>query len=174
MKRMSLLLPALGALLVALVFLPAASSSQNAASRQLNCDANGPLCAEPAEVYNYESDYIGHDEPSVLFYSNTPGSGNSTLYRLSLPVEPPTLPKQDGSGGTFTFQDRIAFWFGMALCEDQSGPNPGGSTLAGAMSRAHRTATPTSTRARIPRSPGTSVSTPEWASSSSSSTRPAG
>jgi hypothetical protein len=131
MKRKSLLLPFLGALLAALVFLPAASSSQNATSRQLNCDANGPLCAEPAEVFNYESGYIGHDEPSLLFYSSSPGSGNNSTYHMSLPVEPPTLPTQAGTGGTDTFQDRIAFWFGMALCEDQSGPNPGGSVLAG-------------------------------------------
>jgi hypothetical protein len=130
MKRTFIPLPLL-AIVLALVFIPAAASSQNTASRQLNCDANGPLCAEPAEVYNYESDYIGHDEPSLLFYSSTPGSGNNTLYRVTLPVEPPTLPKQDGSGGTFTFQNRIAFWFGMALCDNESGPNPGGSGLAG-------------------------------------------
>lgn len=131
MRRSVLLLPLLGAVLASLIFLPSALTSRNSASRQLACDANGPLCAEPAEVYNYESSYIGHDEPSLLFYSNTPGSGNNNLYRLTVPSEPPTPPKQDGSGGTFTFQDRITFWFGMALCDDQSGPNPGGSALAG-------------------------------------------
>jgi hypothetical protein len=32
------------------------------------------------------------------------------------------LPRQDGRGGTFNFQDRIAFWFGMDLCDNQSAP----------------------------------------------------
>ena len=32
------------------------------------------------------------------------------------------LPRQDGTGGTFNFQDRIAFWFGMDLCDNQSAP----------------------------------------------------
>jgi hypothetical protein len=129
--RKHILLPVLGALLASLLWAPATSSSQKSVGFQLYCDDNGPLCAEPADPINYEGNYIGHDEPSLLFYSNTPGSGNSSRYTLRVPTEPPTLPKQDGSGGTFTFQNRIAFWFGMALCEDQSGPNPGGSALAG-------------------------------------------
>jgi hypothetical protein len=95
------------------------------------CDDNGPLCAEPDNPINYEGNYIGHDEPAIVFYSNTPGSGNNSRYSLKLPTEPPTLPTQDGTGGTYTFQDRITFWFGMALCDDESGPNPGGSELAG-------------------------------------------
>jgi hypothetical protein len=129
--RRSLLLSLAGAVLASLVFLSAASSSDNTAGRQFACDDNGPLCAEPDNPVNYEGNYIGHDEPAVVFYSNTAGSGNSSKYTLTLPTEPPTLPTQDGSGGTYTFQDRIAFWFGMALCDDQSGPNPGGSELAG-------------------------------------------
>ncbi len=32
------------------------------------------------------------------------------------------MPTQDGTGGTFNFQDRIAFWFGMDLCDNQSAP----------------------------------------------------
>jgi hypothetical protein len=66
--------------------------------------------------------YTGHDEPQVLFYSSTPGSGNSNIYRLTLPEDPPTLPKQDGTGGTFNFQLHPAFWFGMAMCDTQSAP----------------------------------------------------
>jgi hypothetical protein len=48
---------------------------------------------------------------------------------LVLPNEPPTLPKQDGTGGTFNFQLHPAFWSGMAMCDDQSAPNPGGSSV---------------------------------------------
>jgi hypothetical protein len=66
---------------------------------------------------------VGHDEPALLFYSNTPGSGNSSLYLLTLPKDPPTLPAQDGTGGVFEFQLNIAFWFGMVLCDGQSFPN---------------------------------------------------
>jgi hypothetical protein len=86
------------------------------------CDDNAPLCAEVMDSIGYEGQYTGHDEPSLLFYSNTPGSGNNQLYRLVIPKDPPTLPTQDGTGGTFNFQDRIAFWFGMDLCDNQSAP----------------------------------------------------
>jgi hypothetical protein len=86
------------------------------------CDEGNPVCAETDQAIGYEGAYTGHDEPSVLFYSNTAGSGNSNLYRVRIPRDPPTLPKQDGSGGTFNFQLHPAFWFGMALCDNQSGP----------------------------------------------------
>src|SRR5438067_7824159 len=91
------------------------------------CDENLPFCAEVVDPIGYDQRYTGHDEPSLLFYSNTSGSGNNNLYNLTLPTDPPTLPKQDGTGGTFNFQLHPAFWFGMALCDDQSAPNPGGS-----------------------------------------------
>ncbi len=88
----------------------------------LLCDEGNPLCAEAADAIGYEGRYTGHDEPSLLFYSNVAGSGNNSLYQLRLPTDPPMLPKQDGSGGTFNFQLHIAFWFGMALCDNQSAP----------------------------------------------------
>ena len=86
------------------------------------CDDNATLCTERADALNYEGRYTGHDEPSLLFYSNRGGSGNSNLYQLTLPKDPPTLPKQDGTGGTFNFQLHPAFWFGMAMCDSQSYP----------------------------------------------------
>jgi hypothetical protein len=98
------------------------SASLGDQERRLLCDEGDPLCAETADAVGYEGRYTGHDEPSLLFYSNTPGSGNNTSYRLTVPRDPPILPRQDGSGGTFNFQDRIAFWFGMALCDNQSAP----------------------------------------------------
>jgi hypothetical protein len=99
---------------------PAAASDED--ERRLLCDEGDPLCAETADAIGYEGRYTGHDEPSVLFYSDRPGSGNNNRYRLILPKDPPTLPTQDGTGGTFTFQNRIAFWFGMDLCDNQSAP----------------------------------------------------
>jgi len=95
------------------------------------CQQNSPLCTEVAESLSVNGIYTGHDEPSLLFYSGKPGAGNNNLYHLTLPKDPPTLPKQDGTGGTFNFQLHPAFWFGMALCDDQSAPNPGGSTVGG-------------------------------------------
>ena len=93
-------------------------------TRGLNCDDPGVYCTDLATHKNYEGKYSGHDEPAVAFYSDTPGSGNSMIVHLTLPTDPPTLPKQDGTGGTFTFQLQPAFWFGMALCDTQSAPAP--------------------------------------------------
>src|SRR6516165_10098258 len=93
------------------------------------CDEpSGILCAEQRENPGAkEGYYVGHDEPSLLFYSNTPGAGFNNVYRIRLPRDPPLLPKQDRSGGTWNFQLHPAFWFGMAMCDDQGNPNPGGS-----------------------------------------------
>lgn len=91
------------------------------------CEQPQGRCLDPANVYNdetnnYGKNYVGHDEPSLLFYSSRPGSGNSSAYFIRLPKDPPTLPKQNGSGGTFNFQLRPAFWVGMAVCDTQSYP----------------------------------------------------
>lgn len=90
-----------------------------------NCDeTKAGLCPDPFNRQNYEGVYIGHDEPALLFYSNKKGSGRSSFYTLRIPKEPPTKPTQDGTGGVYNFQLHIAFWFGMALCDNQSAPNP--------------------------------------------------
>ncbi len=117
------------------VLVPSAVGSSPARSSRpvaLSCDDNGSLCTEPYDNPSYyPGEYIGHDEPSTLFYSNTAGSGNNQVYKLTIPNESAHLPTQDGTGGTWNFQLRPTFWFGMALCDDQSAPNPTGSTLAG-------------------------------------------
>ncbi len=74
------------------------------------------------DPWNYQGQYTGHDEPSTLFYSDKPGSGNQMQYRLTLPTDPATLPNQAGTGGTWNFQLHPAFWFGMAMCDTQSYP----------------------------------------------------
>jgi hypothetical protein len=93
-----------------------------AQTRATRCEDKSLICADPAPEYQYENHYIGHDEPSLLFYSNKPGSGNSYTVLLRLPKDPPRLPLQDGTGGTFNFQLHPAFWFGMAMCDTQSYP----------------------------------------------------
>jgi hypothetical protein len=87
----------------------------------LNCASNAQFCTE---VYDSESVfgedvYVGHDEPSVLFYSNRPGSGNHMRYELTLPKDPPPNPS---NGRTYNFELHPAFWFGMAMCDTQSFP----------------------------------------------------
>jgi hypothetical protein len=102
---------------------PAASSSR-AAPMHIDCAAARSLCAEvfDSELVFGEDVYVGHDEPSLLFYDNRPGAGNNTDYFVKLPKDPPTLPTQDGTGGTFNFQLHPAFWLGMALCDNESAP----------------------------------------------------
>ena len=88
----------------------------------LSCSEPYALCAETVDSIGYGGEYTGHDEPSLLFYSGTAGSGNSNLYNLQLPTDPKVLPNQAGTAGTWNFQLHPAFWLGMALCDNQSGP----------------------------------------------------
>jgi hypothetical protein len=107
---------------------PTVSASTSTVHRP-DCADNSPICAEVYKSIGYQNGYTGHDEPSLLFYSSTAGSGNSMAYQLTLPKDPPTAPTQDGTGGTDNFQLHPTFWFGMALCNNQSAPNPGGSSV---------------------------------------------
>ncbi len=105
------------------------ATAGDALRRAHDCDEGGILCTEVLDSIGYNGRYTGHDEPSILFYSNVAGAGNQMTYRLRLPREPSTLPTQDGTGGTFNFQLHPAFWVGLAMCDDQSYPNPGGSNV---------------------------------------------
>src|SRR6516164_2492581 len=106
-----------------LTFAGAALAQGNFHKQAIKCDdVNSGLCTELVDRTNYEGKYIGHDEPSVLFYSNHAGSGNFNFYKLKLPKDPVTPPSQDGTGGTFNFMLHPAFWFGMAMCDTQSAP----------------------------------------------------
>jgi hypothetical protein len=90
--------------------------------QMLQCnEREGILCLEQFDVPGYE--YIGHDEPSLLFYSTTKGSGYRNIWRLRLPKDPPTPPRQNGHGSTWNFQLHPAFWLGMVMCNTQSNPN---------------------------------------------------
>ncbi len=89
------------------------------------CTARPQLCTELTNPWNAQGQYTGHDEPSLLFYSNQPGSGNSNFYSLTLPQDPSTAPNQDGTGSTWAFQRSVAIWFGMIMCDDQDAPTPG-------------------------------------------------
>ncbi|HLJ15866.1 MAG TPA: hypothetical protein VKV15_15310 [Bryobacteraceae bacterium] len=58
--------------------------------------------------------YVGHDEPSIGFFSNVPHSGHNVQWQITLPRERP-LP------ATQSFENYVAFWFAMALCDPNSG-----------------------------------------------------
>lgn len=77
------------------------------------------VCTDPrganGEQLQDNGHYIGHDEPATQFYSQVPGSGNNVQYTLSLPREH-SLP------ATQTFENQIAFWLSMALCDPGSFP----------------------------------------------------
>lgn len=107
------------------VAVPQAAAVSSGGSQDPLCERHPTLCPDPSSRQNYEGGYVGHDEPALLFYSKRAGSGNSSTWQLRLPHEAPTMPTQDGTGGTWNFQRSIAFWFGMDLCESQSYPNPG-------------------------------------------------
>jgi hypothetical protein len=109
-----------------------ATPAANAAITPPLCVLHSQLCTEANSPWSWNGyNYIsGHDEPSLLFYSNKPGSGNSNRYQLTLPTDAPTPPAQNGSGGTWNFMLHPAFWFGMAMCDNQSAPNPGANCQA--------------------------------------------
>jgi hypothetical protein len=87
----------------------------------LACESGKIMCKDP--FANVHGHYIGHDEASVGFESNRPGSGNDVTYVVTLPKNPSTLPNQSATGGTWDFQLRATFWLGMVLCDTQSAPN---------------------------------------------------
>ena len=91
MKRSRLLTVSLsGVLALVALGLPAAAAGQSPpasgaathasaaqAYRDSLCQSHSSLCADPYTTLGDE--YVGHDEPSVLFKSDVPGSGNVGL-----------------------------------------------------------------------------------------------
>jgi hypothetical protein len=116
------LVPPLLILVGVLVFAPLGASRTFESYSARTCSQGLAICTEVNDSIATYGGYIGHDEPSLLFYSDTPGSGNSNLYTLVLPRDPHVQPKQDGTGGTWNFQLHPAFWLGMAMCDTQSFP----------------------------------------------------
>ncbi|HEX6519631.1 MAG TPA: hypothetical protein VF070_06380 [Streptosporangiaceae bacterium] len=101
---------------------PAHAPAQAAAHLSVSCgDAyRGAPQIECPDVYDPLSafgHYVGHDEPGVWSYSQLPGSGNRARWLLHIPTDP-----APGAGISYSFQQHIAFWFGMALCATRSFP----------------------------------------------------
>jgi hypothetical protein len=87
----------------------------------INCSTAAAMCTEVANSDDVFGHYVGHDEPSMAFYSHKAGSGNNMSYTVTLPTEPPgTNPNNVNKA--FSFELSGADWFGMALCDTQSYP----------------------------------------------------
>src|SRR5271157_4971541 len=84
------------------------------------CIAHHELCAD--SVIPYEGHYIGHDEPSLVFYSDAPNSGNDLSFTVRLPLDPPVFGESCLPGSVVNSQLYETFWFGMAMCDSESAP----------------------------------------------------
>ena len=120
--RLPIPLVSIGAL-VALVATPMpAGAAASPAHHSISCAAGAVNCTEVEDPEAFgEGTYVGHDEPSTLFYSKHAGSGNRNQWKLVLPSDP---APDAAPGRSYNFQLRPAFWFGMALCDTESAPHP--------------------------------------------------
>jgi hypothetical protein len=87
----------------------------------IDCAEAAAMCTEVAGSDHVFGHYVGHDEPSVLFYSNKPGSGNHMRYTLTLPKDP-SASRPNQPGKSYAFELSGAEWLGMAICDSQSYP----------------------------------------------------
>jgi hypothetical protein len=124
----------LAAALVVVLFANTASASFAHARpvtdpvRDLGCRADASilpgtlpslLCTQPIGrngLFTIDGQYVGHDEPNMRFISSAPGSGNSVSWQTVLPID------NTSAGGIPSWQDFPTFWFGMALCDNNSYP----------------------------------------------------
>jgi len=125
-RRRRIALTGAAGVALAVIWPASVSSPVSAASSthpHINCAAGAVTCTEvtDSEQVFGEGVYVGHDEPSVLFYSGVNGSGNRARFQLNLPKDPPAA-NPTAVGKSFNFELHPAFWFGMAVCDTQSYP----------------------------------------------------
>ena len=111
------------------IYLVSAGSAFGATAGAGKLGLDDPVCASHvslcADSYGgIDGYYVGHDEPSLEFKSNVPGSGNNMTYVMTLPRDPKTQPTAFGglTTPTWNFQLRPTFWFGLTLCDSESAP----------------------------------------------------
>jgi hypothetical protein len=141
-------------------------ASSQSSIRGVDCSSQKSLCVEVHDSDEVFGHYVGHDEPSLLFDSTLPGSGNQMRYSGILPKEP--APSNVPGQRSYDFNLYATFWFGMAMCATQSYPNTVKSCI--------RTATPTSlgrAARSIPAAHTWSCSSTRRVTSSSSTASPA-
>ena len=110
-----------------------ASASYANTDGGLDCNGYSPIspniiknmvCADPVGVNGYRfydnHHYIGHDEPSMQFFSNSSSSANNMKWEITLPGTDP-VPNQSG---TLVANAELypTFWFSLALCDPNSSP----------------------------------------------------
>ena len=142
------LLLALGLLaLPTFLTMPATATTSVTPNAVNNLDCNGysqtyqsirpamkELCTDPFEYRNgwaYHAvdngRYVGHDEPSVKFISNSPGTADQMTYVMQLAADPHGQPSISASGPITSNYAELspAPWFGLPICDPQSYPqNP--------------------------------------------------
>jgi len=104
---------------------------------EIDCNGLSPIqapahptaaCADPhgtwAGRFYDNGHYIGHDEPSVRFISNAPGSGDDVTFVERLGYDPSQLPTvhQPGNDVTHYFELTIAPWLSITVCDPKSAP----------------------------------------------------
>jgi hypothetical protein len=106
-------------------------ASRAALTESYEPDCNDPAAADPActepthelveewRAQGYPR-YVGHAEPTALFFSRQGASGYNMQWKFSLPATEPS-PTQDGTK-TANFELYIAQWLGLALCDPNSKP----------------------------------------------------
>ena len=87
----------------------------------IDCAQSSAMCTEVANSKQVFGHYVGHDEPSMLFDSNTPGSGNHMRYNIVLPKDP-SASHPNAPDKSYQFELSGADWLGMAICDTQSYP----------------------------------------------------
>src|SRR6266705_1614197 len=122
--RKTIYLAAGAGLLAALAPWPVPAAPTSTQHAKIDCASAKTICTEvlDSEQVFGNNVYVGHDEPSLLFYSNKAGSGNHMTYNLTLTADPSASGDPRTDGKSYNFELHPAFWFGMAMCDDQSYP----------------------------------------------------
>ncbi len=119
--------------------LPQTAASSVAPAGELDCNGHSPvqrpvkpggaICAEVhgGGWQGHLADngyYIGHDEPTIQFYSRRAGSATAVTWVQTLPRDPRPLPTVRGPGRDIThfFELMPALWYSMDLCDPRSYP----------------------------------------------------
>jgi hypothetical protein len=87
----------------------------------INCEESSAMCTEVSDSQKVFGYYVGHDEPSMLFNSYQPGSGNHMRYNVILPTDP-SAANPNRASKSYQFELSGADWFGLAMCDTQSYP----------------------------------------------------
>jgi hypothetical protein len=115
----------------------APSGVQPRATGELDCNGFSRIqktlkptlaCMDPrtnhTQRFEDNGHYIGHDEPTVRFVSNKPGTGNDFNITETIGKDPAADPTvaHPGADVTHYFELSVAPWFSMSLCDPNSFP----------------------------------------------------